>query len=65
MRLQTAAYQHALQEEKGTKFDVRWIIRFDKKSGEFEARSFYEFDLDFQGFSAALTLHRTLQAMAS
>lgn len=64
MRLQTAAYQHALQEEKKMKFDVRWIIRFDKKTGEFEAKSFYEFDLDFQGFQAALTLHRTLQAMA-
>lgn len=63
MRLQTAAYQHALQEEKGLEFGVRWIVRFDKKTGEFEAKSFYEFDLDFQGFQAALTLHRTLQAM--
>ena len=62
-RFQTAAYQHAMQEEKGMKFDVRWIVRFDKKTGEFEAKPFYEFDLDFQGFSAALTLHRTLQAM--
>jgi CRISPR/Cas system-associated exonuclease Cas4 (RecB family) len=64
MRLQTAAYQHALQEEKNMKFEVRWIVRFDKKTGEFEAKPFYEFDLDFQGFQAALTLHRTLQAMA-
>lgn len=63
MRLQTAAYQQALEEEKGMKFPVRWIIRFDKKSGEFEAKSFREFDLDFQGFRAALTLHRTLQAI--
>lgn len=64
MRLQTAAYQHALQEEKKMEFPVRWIIRFDKKTGEFEAKSFYEFDLDFQGFLAALKLHRTLQAIA-
>lgn len=64
MRFQTAAYQHALQEEKDMKFDVRWIIRFDKKTGEFEAKSFYDFDLDFNGFSAALTLHRTLQTIA-
>ena len=65
MRFQTAAYQHALQEEKGIEFPVRWIIRFDKKTGEFEAKTFKEFDLDFQGFKAALVLHRTLKAMAS
>jgi predicted RecB family nuclease len=63
-RLQTAAYQHALQEEKNMKFDVRWIVRFDKKTGEFEAKAFREFDLDMQGFLAALTLSRTLKAMA-
>lgn len=63
MRFQTAAYQQALQEEKAIKFPVRWIIRFDKKTGEFEAKSFYEFDLDFSGFAAALTLHKTLQIM--
>ena len=64
MRLQTAAYQHALQEEKGMKFDVRWIVRFDKKTGEFESKPFYDFDLDFMGFKSALALHRTLQQMA-
>lgn len=64
MRLQTAAYQHAIEEEKGVKFPVRWIIRFDKKTGKFEAQSFYDFDLDFAGFRAALSLHRTLQAIA-
>lgn len=64
MRLQTAAYQHALQEEKGMLFPQRLIIRFDKKTGEFEAKTFLDFDLDFQGFKAALTLHRTLKAIA-
>lgn len=63
MRLQTAAYQHALQEEKDIKFPVRWIIRFDKKSGEFEAKSFYNFDLDFTGFVSTLSIHKTLQTM--
>lgn len=61
MRFQTAAYQHALQEEKGIKFEVRWIVRFDKKTGEFEAKSFYNFDLDFAGFISALNLHKTLK----
>lgn len=60
-RLQTAAYQNALQEEKNMKFDVRWIVRFDKKTGQFEAKPFYNFDIDFKGFLAALTLHKTLQ----
>jgi len=63
MRLQTAAYQHAIQEEKEMQFPVRWIIRFDKKTGEFEAKSFTDFDLDFQGFKAALTIHRTMKAI--
>jgi hypothetical protein len=63
MRFQTAAYQQALQEEKKIEFPVRWIVRFDKKTGDFEAQCFREFDLDFQGFEAALTLHRTLQAI--
>lgn len=63
MRLQTAAYQHALQEEKGTLFPQRLIIRFDKKTGEFEAKTFLDFDLDFLGFRSALQLHKTLKAM--
>ncbi len=63
MRLQTAAYQHALEEEMGVKFPVRWIIRFSKTTGEFEARSFYNFDLDFSSFLAALNLYRGLQSI--
>lgn len=63
MRLQTAAYQQALEEEKKMKFPVRWIVRFDKQSGDFEAKNFYNFDTDFQGFNAALVLHRTLQTI--
>jgi len=65
MRFQTAAYQHAIEEEDGSKFGVRWIIRFDKKTGEFEAKSFRNLGLDFQGFNAALVLHKTLQAIKS
>lgn len=61
MRFQTAAYQHALQEEKGVQFPIRWIIRFDKKTGDFEVKTFENFNLDFLGFLAALRLHKTLQ----
>lgn len=63
MLLQTAAYQHALQEEKGITFPVRWIVRFDKKTGKFEAKEFRDFERDFAGFEAALKLHRTLQSI--
>lgn len=65
MRFQTAAYQHALEEEKGMKFPVRWIIRFDKKkkTGDFEVKTFRDFETDFGGFKAALTIHRTLQSI--
>lgn len=61
MRMQTAAYQKALEEEKSMKFQTRWIVRFDKKTGEFEAKEFKQFDLDFRGFHAALVLHKTLK----
>jgi hypothetical protein len=63
MRLQTAAYQGAIQEENGVKVDARWIIRFDKTTGEFEAKRFTDFDLDFAGFSSALSLHKVLQSI--
>jgi hypothetical protein len=65
MRFQTAAYQQALEEEKGFKFPVRWIVRFDKITGNFEAKSFYDFEKDFEGFHSALKLHRALQAIES
>ena len=60
-RFQTAAYQHAMQEEKQMKFAGRWIVRFDKKTGVFEAKFFNDFETDFGGFKAALAIHRTLQ----
>lgn len=62
MRFQLAAYQQALEEEYGEKIKASWIVRFDKKTGEFEAKRFTEFDRDFhEGFVPALTLHRTLR----
>jgi hypothetical protein len=62
-RFQLAAYQQAIEEEKNIKIPARWVIRFDKKTGAFEAKRFANFDLDFQGFAAALTLHRTLSTI--
>jgi hypothetical protein len=60
-RLQTAAYQQALQEETGGKYEARWVVRFDKKTGAFQEKCYRAFDLDFFGFSSALSLHKTLQ----
>lgn len=61
MRFQTAAYQHAIEEQDNMKFGVRWIVRFDKITGNFEAKSFYNFELDFTGFLAALNIYKTLK----
>lgn len=63
MYMQVAAYQHALQEEKGIEFPVRLIVRFDKKTGAFETKHLYDFERDFAGFCAALNLHKSLQLM--
>jgi hypothetical protein len=60
-RFQTAAYQHAMQEEKGMTFGGRWVVRFDKNTGKFQAKFFNNFETDFGGFKAALSIHRTLQ----
>lgn len=65
-RLQLAAYQQALSEEGVIDEDTdRWIVRFDKESGEFEAvklpRDTYE--RDARGFRAALALYRVLNDM--
>lgn len=62
-RFQTAAYQHAMQEEKGITFGGRWVVRFDKKTGKFETKFFNNFQTDFGGFKAALDIHRTLQTI--
>lgn len=62
-RFQTAAYQQAIEEEKGIKFSQRIVIRFDKKTGKFETKTFKNLDLDFGGFRHALEMHRTIQAI--
>lgn len=61
MRFQTAAYQQALEEEKEISFPVRWIIRFDKKTGKFEAKEFRDFTTDFRGFIASYDLHKVFK----
>lgn len=59
MALQVAAYQRAAEEEDGTKFDGnRWIARFDKETGEFEAVELENVAKDFQVFLSALKIKK-------
>lgn len=67
-RLQVAGYLFADKEEreysgvKETDYDAAWIARFDKDTGEFEARyiPFSEVKQDFQGFLGALAVKKRL-----
>lgn len=64
--LQLAAYQQALLEEGVIDEDTdRWIIRFDKNLGTFEAVKLdrADYERDARGFRAALALYRTLNEM--
>lgn len=58
MLMQVSAYQNAHTEEFGTKFDDMYILRFDKETGEFEAKCYpkEEHALRFDGFLACLKL---------
>lgn len=60
--LQTAAYQHAYEEEMGVTVDDRWVIRLGKDDGEFEPWHMERgcMDEDFSGFLLALELSRSV-----
>lgn len=64
--LQLAAYQQALIEEGVVDEDAdRWLIRFDKNDGDFEARRLRreDYERDARAFRAALALLRALDEM--
>jgi len=58
MVMQTSAYQHAYTEEFGTEFGDKYILRFDKTTGQFESKCFpkEEHESHFDGFIACLQL---------
>jgi len=61
MRFQVAAYQAAVEEETGKEYSGnKYLARFDKETGEFEAKEFAEQDKDFKAFVNALELKRRL-----
>lgn len=64
MRFQVAAYQAAVEEESGKEYSGnKWLARFDKETGEFEAHEFAEQEKDFKAFLAALELRRRLKEL--
>ena len=58
--LQTAAYQNALEEELSKRIEARWLIRLDKKTGEFHAERYARNDLHTSAFLALLDVHRLM-----
>ena len=60
---QTAAYQNAITEETGTAIQSRWILRLGKEDGKFEAWYETNFEQDFAGYLACLTLQRVHRAV--
>lgn len=58
MRYQVAAYQEADAEESGCEYGNKWIIRFDKNDGTFEAKEFGDHEKDFGAFLGLLAAKR-------
>jgi hypothetical protein len=64
--LQTAAYQHAHQEETSDHIEDRWIIRLGKDDAEFDPWHMEGDELfaqDFRAFLNALALYRSVDAL--
>lgn len=57
-RYQVAAYQEADAEESGEVYGTKWLMRFDKETGEFEAKEYGEHDKDFKVFLACLAIKK-------
>ena len=63
-RFQVAAYQAAGEEESGKLYSGnKWLVRFGKEDGEFEAHEYAEHDKDFKAFLSALNLRRRLKEL--
>lgn len=64
-RFQTAAYEHAYEEEHGVEIEDRWVLRLGKTDGKFEPWHLpeSEFDEDFQVFIDCLNLSRGVRML--
>ena len=64
MRFQVAAYQAAAEEESGKEYlGNKYLVRFDKKTGDFDPHEFAEQDRDFKAFLNCLDLRRRLKEL--
>ena len=61
--LQCAAYAEAIQDMYGREVDSAWVLRFDKRTGKFEAKDSEEHDENFSGFYGAMLLYSRLTAL--
>ena len=61
--LQVAAYAEAVAQVHGDAIESAWILRFDKKTGEFEAKKSQDISADFKAFLGAQLLHRRLKVL--
>lgn len=57
-RYQVAGYQGADAEESGVVYGTKWLMRFDKETGEFEAHEFGDHEKDYKAFLACLTIKK-------
>ena len=63
-RFQVAGYQAASEEERGKPYPGnKWLARFGKDDGEFEAHEYAEHDKDFKAFLSALNLRKRLKEL--
>lgn len=63
-RFQVAAYQAADEEETGKEYSGdKWIVKFDKETGEFDARQFDGQKEDFKAFLSCLNLRMRLKEL--
>ena len=61
--LQCAAYAYAIKDMHGKEVERAYVLRFDKKTGKFEARSSTELHENFLGFLGFLDGYRRLKTL--
>jgi len=64
MRYQVAAYMGADSEECECEYQERWIIQFDKNTGEFHAYLLDDFKKDYKTFLALLEVKKREKELA-
>jgi len=61
--LQCAAYAKAIEDMRGKPVDKAYVLRFDKKTGEFESGSSVEIDENFMAFRGFLVGYKRLKEL--